>query len=1421
MRTKLLCLFRETFYCLLLAALAWMVAGNTAEAQTSVTTLGGGNPNISPKYQGYSDGNTLHQALFHTPCGLAMDSSGQFLFVADRDNNAIRQLDLVAGTTATLIVTYTNLINRPIGVAVDVYDDVYVLNTNGSIYTFDCNLFSPTYGEVLTNALHLINARGMALDDNDDIFVTVQSNKLIRIAAFSNIQTTNATIPIAGTYLQGITVKHDGLIAACDSGRNGIYLIDPNTGIYTTNAGFHGMGDFITNAVPLIAAANSAKFNRPMCVVEAGDGTLIVSDYGNNRVKAVLTSGIVSNLFGVTAKYWGGLTPGWYDGPSVAPDSHAPNEQSDEPFGLAFGLDGTIYDSEDFYHLIRKATASGLALPPPPPPLAPATLTATPNYGQIYLSWTASTGATNYNIKRSTTSGGETTIVSVSGATTAYTDTNVFDGTTYYYEVSALDTSGESANSQEASATPLFSPVPTNVMVVATNYGVITLSWAASAGATSYNIYRATSTGALNPTLVGSTSGTTFNDMTVVNGVNYFYVVTAVNGGGVSGKSAEAEGTAPVPPPPPARIGWYDYEGNDQTGFFTVLHPVVLSTFNNDQLLAVDPDTNGVNTYYVAGPAPLTSIPSSTNGTTPPFYADGQSFVTPLPITIIPDLVIKAVNVDSYGQSSPITTAEFIFQVGNPTISGNNAALFSVSDVTSNSVFWYTTDGTDPTNASPSIGPITEDANGDPISISLNITTNTVFRIRAFKNGYYPSGVAVASFSPGNFSPNTISFGFGNNEGSSAFIASAGQTFYAPVTLTLVTNSPIYSMQFNLVVTNGVTNSGPPIPPGTFGFNSLLEEPEPGTSPVLYEYIPPAMFVGLDSVPNPINFNGTTFSSLLTTNTGLDLIGVGWVERIGETNLYDTAAQTLITYSQAHDTQFLSSGGKVIVGGFNIQIPVNAQTNQTYQIQIGRPSATSDGVGAPGSDVFIYAPTNDGTGPGTINALKSITIGQFKYIVGSVYPFNWFNAGDFGSSNIVNADVEQVFEAAVYQLNSPVVQAPGSDFFDAMDSSGSLGALDLDPASPNYNYYTNAGAFSYDATFGSENPLFDGNDTTINQDIFGDGVLDVSDVYVTFRRSLDPSLTWFRRFWNNGQRVADAGAPNIANHLVKSSGTAITTKLLTSTNTTTPQVNFTAGVVIGAAGKTVQIPITATIVGSYPLRVLMLNLTVTPLDGSPALTAPVSFIQTATALGAPYLTDSDGVGNYAAVWLNSTNSGLTGTSTIGFLNMTIPSTATSTAAYAVHFDHASGSPNGLASFPKSTLTGLVTTTSRTNSSYADGIPDSWRLRWFGTIYNILSVSNACPSGDGVDNWYKYIAGVDPSVANDFPKLNSLASAPSGYNSAIHWPSVNGVQYIIERSSTLFSTPWSILSTNNGTGGDMQYYENNTNKVRFYRVLIRP
>jgi hypothetical protein len=234
----------------------------------------------------------------------------------------------------------------------------------------------------------------------------------------------------------------------------------------------------------------------------------------------------------------------------------------------------------------------------------------------------------------------------------------------------------------------------------------------------------------------------------------------------------------------------------------------------------------------------------------------------------------------------------------------------------------------------------------------------------------------------------------------------------------------------------------------------------------------------------------------------------------------------------------------------------------------------------------------------------------------------------------------------------------------------------------------------------------------------------------------------------------------------------------------------------------------------------MLNLSVVPLDGSPALTTPVQFTAN-SVLGQPYSIDSTGNGNYAAVWLNNTNAGLTGSAVIGTLTVTIPPTATANSAYDIHFDHASASPNGIASFPKQTMTGLVTLSSRTNSSYGDGIPDSWRLRWFGTVNNSLSVSNADACGDGINNWNKFIAGTDPTDPKAYPHLNAATPVPSGSTAAIHWPTVNGKKYVILRSSNLFSGGWSAITTNTGTGTDMEFDDSTSGKTQFYRVQILP
>ncbi|MGD0253457.1 MAG: hypothetical protein ABSC01_12250, partial [Verrucomicrobiota bacterium] len=839
--------------------------------------------------------------------------------------------------------------------------------------------------------------------------------------------------------------------------------------------------------------------------------------------------------------------------------------------------------------------------------------------------------------------------------------------------------------------------------------------------------------------------------------------------------------------------------------------------FNNDIIIAIE-GTNGTQTFYTYGPTGTAiSNPSSTNGATAPYYADGLYTVTDLGVPRYPDLTIEAVDVNGDGQSSSITSARFQFVVGNPLIIGNNASLFTLSDITTNAVYWYSIDGTDPTNApgttnyshsfllatnSPSLTNV----------VSLNISSNFTFKVRAFRDNYQPSAVVSAAFSTSNFVPNSISFGFASGEASSEFIASPGQTFYAPVTLSILPNTVMYSLQFSLTVTNAGPNPGPSIAPGAFNFGSMLVKPIPGVTPIEYEPIPPFMFIGDASSPPPpsqiVSYEGTNFINLEIANTNLNLLAVGWLERYTQTNLYNTISQDLIQFSMAHDDVFLQGNGKVIVGGYTFLVPANAAPGQTYQIQVGRASATSDGVGAPGSSILIFAPTNNTLGGGTINAIKNVTIGQIKYIVGDVYPFNWFNAGDFGQGNLVNADVVQVFQSAVYGFNYPPF---GSDFYDSMDSCG-------------LTYVDNGYGYLQPSAAANENVLFDGNDTTINQIAFGDGVLDVCDVYVTYRRSLDPSLTWFRRYWTNdvahgvSGRVAEI-VPNVAPQL-KTASSSQSKSQSNASSTNSPQVNFAATDFIASAGQTVQIPVTANVFGNYPLRVLMLNLTVNPLDGSPVLTTPVQFTPN-SALGSPYTTLSVGNGNYAAVWLDSTIAGLTGNTTLGTLTVTIPANATSMSAYAIHFDHASASPNGIASFPKQTLTGLITLSSRTSSYYNDGIPDSWRLRYFGTIYNLLSVSNACPSGDGINNWKKYVAGVDPNTPNDFPSLNLNTPPPSGTAMSIYWPTVSGKQYAILSSASLFPGYWVTNAIITGNGANMEYDDTSTGKVKFYRVLISP
>jgi fibronectin type 3 domain-containing protein len=225
-----------------------------------------------------------------------------------------------------------------------------------------------------------------------------------------------------------------------------------------------------------------------------------------------------------------------------------------------------------YYYVVSAVNASGesanssqvSATPQLGVPPVPANVVATGGNGQVGLSWSASSGATSYNVKRSTTSGGPYTTIA-SPTTTGYTNTGLTNGTTYYYVVSAVNTAGESANSSQVSATPELAvpPPPTNVTATAGNKQV-GLSWSASTGATSYNVKRATKSGGPYTT-IGSPTTTNYTNTGLTNGTTYYYVVSAVNSAGQSANSSQVSATPQVGVPP-APTNVTATAGNGQVG---------------------------------------------------------------------------------------------------------------------------------------------------------------------------------------------------------------------------------------------------------------------------------------------------------------------------------------------------------------------------------------------------------------------------------------------------------------------------------------------------------------------------------------------------------------------------------------------------------------------------------------------------------------------------------------------------------------------------------------------------------------------------------------------------------------------------------------------------------------------------------------
>jgi len=127
-------------------------------------------------------------------------------------------------------------------------------------------------------------------------------------------------------------------------------------------------------------------------------------------------------------------------------------------------------------------------------------------------------------------------------------------------------------------------------------------------------------------------------------------------------------------------------------------------------------------------------------------------------------------------------------------------------------------------------------------------------------------------------------------------------------------------------------------------------------------------------------------------------------------------------------------------------------------------------------------------------------------------------------------------------------------------------------------------------------------------------------------------------------------------------------------------------------------------------------------------------------------------------------------------------------------------------------------------SVGDGIPDLWRARYFGgygTATDSLSCATGDASGTGQNNWFKYIAGLDPTnPASVFVLV--LTNAGSGRADIVFNPRWSDRTYEVEASTNLLVggfLPLARAGTNDAGAARTVIDLNAADPQRFYRVRI--
>ena len=335
-------------------------------------TPGGVVSTFAGTTQGFQNGSGTN-ARFNFPRGVTVDSAG-FVYVADESNHCIRKIT-PGGVVSTLAGTTqgyqdgsgTNArFNFPVGMAVDSTGNVYVgdrsnnrirkigqsvkLPLNNRLVTTLAGNGTAAFVEANRTSASFNQPRGITVDKiSRYVYVADSANHRIRritpVTGFSSVICGNGTAGFtSGTTTQasfrnpnGVAVNLAGLVYVADTNNHCIRRMTA-TGLVVTWAGTGTLGY-------QEGAGGSARFSSPWGVAVDSEDTVYVADQGNNRIRKITSSAVVSVLAGSTAGYLDGTgTNALFNGPQV----------------IAVDTEMNVYVGENNGHRIRKITRAGV-----------------------------------------------------------------------------------------------------------------------------------------------------------------------------------------------------------------------------------------------------------------------------------------------------------------------------------------------------------------------------------------------------------------------------------------------------------------------------------------------------------------------------------------------------------------------------------------------------------------------------------------------------------------------------------------------------------------------------------------------------------------------------------------------------------------------------------------------------------------------------------------------------------------------------------------------------------------------------------------------------------------------------------------------------------------------------------------------------